>query len=231
MHGGQQPVTGSHIYLYAVGQGGYGTAAQSLLGAQTGATLDSNGNYYVTTDSSGNFGFSTFTCPSKSATQTYLLALGGNPGYPGTSVNNTAISAIDAAGKCGSIGTSSFFDINELTTVAFVTAMQQYMTDATHVGAIGSLPNGVKVAAGLAIDLVNPAGPRHHRQHHQRRRHGSHPHQQGERQLAMRSRRASTLPPRPTPTAPRCSPPLRHGRHQAHGYRRRNAADCAKPRP
>ncbi len=154
VHGGQQPVTGSHLYLYAVGTGGYGSAATSILKAQTGATKDASGNYYVTTDSGGNFAFSSFTCPTKTATQTYLLAVGGNPGYVGT-VNNTAIAALVSTGKCGSIGANSVFAINELTTVATITAVQQFMVDGTHIGGSGALPVGLKIAFNLAGDLVN----------------------------------------------------------------------------
>src|ERR1700742_883507 len=56
VHGGQAPVTGAHIYLYAAGTGGYGTPAKSLI-RSTGpnAFEDGNGNYYVVTDGNGNF--------------------------------------------------------------------------------------------------------------------------------------------------------------------------------
>ena len=157
VHGGQQPVTGSHIYLYAVGAAGYGSASLSLLKAQTGAIADGSGNYYVTTDANGNFAFNVtgIACP-KASTQTYVLALGGNPGFTGT-VNNTAISAMVPAGKCNGIGTSSVFVLNEATTVATVTALQQFMVDATHIGGNGNLPLGIKFGFGLAADLVNPA--------------------------------------------------------------------------
>src|ERR1700712_1467704 len=67
VHGGRQPVTGSHIYIYAAGSTGYGSASTSLLTAfNTGSyptTLDANNNYYVTSDASGNFSLTgEYTC-------------------------------------------------------------------------------------------------------------------------------------------------------------------------
>ena len=153
VHGGQQPVTGSHIYLYAVGSGGYGTASTSELTAQAGATADSSGNYYLTTDSTGYFTFTTFNCPT-SATPAYLLAVGGNPGQGGT-VNNTAITALAALGPCGNIGATTSVNINEVTTVAMVLAAQQFMTDGSHV-ASGASQTGLFNAMYHAGDLVYP---------------------------------------------------------------------------
>lgn len=154
VHGGQQPVSGSHIYLYATGSTGYGSAASSILKAQPGATLDPNGNYYVTTNANGAFAFTGFTCPAQASTQTYLLALGGNPGFGGN-VNNTAISAVVPGGPCSGIGTASNFAINEVTTVAMITAAQQFTVDSTHVGGSTSVQPGLTIAMNRASDLVN----------------------------------------------------------------------------
>ena len=71
MHGGQQPITGSTIQLYAVGGGGDGTASTPLL-TQTVVT-DTNGGFNITND---------YTCPTAS-TLVYIAASGGNPGYGG----------------------------------------------------------------------------------------------------------------------------------------------------
>ncbi len=53
VHGGQQPVSGATIQLFAAGTSGYGTGATSLLTAPV--TTDSGGNFTITGD---------YTCPS-----------------------------------------------------------------------------------------------------------------------------------------------------------------------
>src|ERR1700759_1936364 len=90
VHGGQAPVTGAQIYLFAAGTGGYGTSATSLIRSTApNAFEDGNGNYYVVTDGNGNFAVGgDYTCTE--GTQVYMVAVGGNPGITGT-VNNTAI--------------------------------------------------------------------------------------------------------------------------------------------
>ena len=79
VHGGQQSVTGSHIYLFAAGTGGYGGPSESLLNPTApGVATDAKGSY-VTTDSAGNFSLNgTYSCDP--GQQVYILALGGNPG-------------------------------------------------------------------------------------------------------------------------------------------------------
>jgi hypothetical protein len=77
VHGGQQPIAGAHVYLFAASATGYGgagiaastsNASVSLLTGGSGTTLDSsggatNGDYFVTTDSSGNFSITgDYTC-------------------------------------------------------------------------------------------------------------------------------------------------------------------------
>ncbi len=153
VHGGQQPVSGAKIFLYGASTTGYGALSTSLLRPGTGIQTDQYGNQYATTDGSGNFGFNSYVCPTPT-TQVFLLALGGNPGLAGT-VNNTAISEIAAIGNCGNINSSSFFTINEVTTVAFVTALQQYMTSYNRVGAPTTNAQGIAISFALAQDLAS----------------------------------------------------------------------------
>ena len=131
VHGGQNPVSGASVYLYAVGTGGYGgngiaasssNASTSLLNSsvlsQTPAGgKDGSNNYYATTDSNGNFSISgDYTCPSAN-TQVYLYAVGGNPGLaPGT--NNSAAGLLAGLGSCGSLSSSTFVTVNEISTAA-----------------------------------------------------------------------------------------------------------------
>ncbi len=144
VHGGQQPVTGSHVYLYSAGVTGYGSAATSMLmTGGPGTAADTNGNNYVTTDANGNFSIAgDFTC-SNSLSQVYLLAVGGNPGLT-AGTTNSAITLIAAIGNCSSITTATVVDVNEVSTAAAVTALQQFMVDSTHIGS--STTN----AAGIA---------------------------------------------------------------------------------
>jgi hypothetical protein len=122
VHGGNQPVVGSTIQLYAAGipatGSGYGVGATPLIGSTV--VTDSNGNFSIT---------GKYTCPTP-AQQVYIVATGGNPGLTGT-VNNTGLAMMTALGTCpaGSnlLATLPFITINEVTTVAAVTALQQFM--------------------------------------------------------------------------------------------------------
>jgi hypothetical protein len=114
VHGGQQPVSGAHIYLYAAnttGYGGYGITASSanasvsllkssvLTNNAGSAGVDSSGNYYVVTDAHGGFTVSSdYSCTA--GQQVYLYAIGGNPGA-GT---NSAAAFLAILGACPSAG-------------------------------------------------------------------------------------------------------------------------------
>jgi len=248
VHGGQQPVVGSTMKLFAAGTSGYGTGATSLLGAtvttsdgtgvgitvtassldgagttatftaantlsatnvvdltgfsgaglflngqsvtvvtasstqftalvtngtanaNTGAGVtvlasgnDSNanaGNDYNTM-SAGGFDFNflvsnlpLYTCPSASS-QIYMTATGGSPGGTGT---NSALALMVALGSCGSLSSNTYISINEVTTVAAVTALQQFMSVnfttpfSFGIGAPNTTHNGVATAT---IGLTN----------------------------------------------------------------------------
>jgi hypothetical protein len=84
VHGGQNPVVGAQIYLFAASTAGYGHLSTSLItSGKTGVTCNNsgtlNGDCYVTTDSNGNFALAgDYTCTQ--GTQVYMAAVGGNPG-------------------------------------------------------------------------------------------------------------------------------------------------------
>src|SRR5579875_1846249 len=123
VHGGNLPVSGAHIYLYAASTSGYGTAANSLINASGSNVFeDGNGNYYVVTDANGNFALGTsqgndYTCTAGQLV--YMVAVGGNPGLSGT-VNNANIVQMAALGQCPSSGSLAaqvpYLTINEVTT-------------------------------------------------------------------------------------------------------------------
>ena len=126
VHGGQQPVSGAVIQLYAAGTTGYGSAATALIpisaqvpftGTGTGAMTDANGGFNIGGD---------FTCPSANS-QMYLTATGGNPGLVGAGVNNGNSSMMAALGACSSLSLATYVNLNEATTVAAVWALQQFV--------------------------------------------------------------------------------------------------------
>lgn len=172
VHGGNFPVTGAQIYLFAAGQGGYGTSATSLLRSGASGVICSNavvsGACYVTTDPVGNFSVGgEYTCTE--GQQVYMVSVGGNPGLSGN-VNNTAIAQMAALGSCPSTGTMAqqvpFLVINEVTTVAFAYAMGGFATTPYNVSsdvsgetalanALANANNIVTLAKGQAPAVVN----------------------------------------------------------------------------
>jgi hypothetical protein len=163
--GGQQPVSNASIQLWAVNT--TGAAATSLLTST------------VTTDANGNFSLSPnnaplYSCPT-STTQVYLLALGGNPGLS-SGTNNGALALMAALGSCGSLSPSTNIVINEVTTVASVWALQQFIgvsegtafaediavgtTSQSALGmanAFSTVPNLVTISSGTATPTVSNA--------------------------------------------------------------------------
>jgi streptogramin lyase len=166
LHGGDQPIVGGRIYLFAANPAGYGAPSISMLNpAQPGVAVDATG-YYVLTDAKGFFHISgDYTCTS--GQQVYLLALGGNPGLP-AGQTNPAIALMAALGACpeGQTNFASavpYITMNEVSTVAAVYALSGFMTDATHLGyaptpgslqglanAFLTIPNLVDIASGTA---------------------------------------------------------------------------------
>jgi streptogramin lyase len=139
VHGGQQPIVGAHVYLYAANTSGYGSASTSLLTSESGVnptSKDGNGNYYVTTGTGGTFGISgDYTCPSASA-QVYLYAIGGDPS---PDVPNAVAGLLAGLGSCDSPSFSSeYIVVNEVSTVATAYALAGFAADATHVSSSGS---------------------------------------------------------------------------------------------
>ncbi len=142
VHGGQQPIVGAHVYLYAANTTGYGNAAISLLANKGGTVKDGSGNYYYptqpasSTQPAGNFSITgDFTCPSPGS-QVYLYATGGDPGLgQGT---NAAIGLMAGLGTCGSLSSAPYVVINEVSTIATAYAIAGFAVDSTHVSSSSS---------------------------------------------------------------------------------------------
>jgi hypothetical protein len=145
VYGAQQPVSGSKVYLYAAGAGGYASAPTSLLTTSGG---------YVTTNSSGVFNITgDWTCPAAPADQVYLLAVGGNPGNGGGQTNPNLV-LMAALGGCESLSSSSSVWVNELTTAASAYALAAFM-GYTGSPAAGTAPN---LGAPTSGSSCNAAG-------------------------------------------------------------------------
>jgi len=188
VHGGQNPVVGGKVYLYAAGTSAaahtYGTGATSLLtsavlannttvtdtASSTGVGGTDGSNYYVTTDATGSFNISNdYACPGAVTSggvsypsEVYVVILGGDSGG-GT---NSNIALMAALGQCTSAGALAmavpFVSVNEVTTIAAVWALQQFMAVPT--GSAGTAPNigapstnlvGLQNAFTTAANLAN----------------------------------------------------------------------------
>jgi hypothetical protein len=135
LHGGRKPIGGSTVTLWAVGTTGYGSARTSI----NSTVSDAAGNWNMTV-----------SCPTGS-TQVYLTATGGDAG---AGVSNAAIALMYVLGPCGSL--PSFVNIGEISTVASVWAMAQFM-DSTgfNIGAPSTNAAGLKNAAATVNNLAD----------------------------------------------------------------------------
>jgi hypothetical protein len=124
VHGGQQPVVGGQVYLYAVSSAANGGASTSLL-ASPG---------YVTTDAAGSFRFpaGSYTCPT--GAYVYFLSTGGNPGL-GSGESNPKIGLAAGFGPCSALSAATTVNIDEVTTVATAAALSAYATSEVEIGA------------------------------------------------------------------------------------------------
>ena len=164
VHGGQQPVAGATLQLYAAGNTGYGSAYVYT----TGTSL--LGNNVVQTDGNGVFSIAAnqYTCPS-SATPVYLVATSGNPGLSNPAAKNTNLALMVALGPCGSLSMLPGLDINEVTTVASVWALSPFMSGISNIGTSSTNVQGlvnaftnvnklVSIGSGAASGPALPAG-------------------------------------------------------------------------
>jgi hypothetical protein len=149
------PVAGASVYLYAAGETGYGSAA-TLLNGSAGRQ--------VLTNSDGQFTVRAGTvCPGP-ASQLYLVAAGGDAGE-GANPNLVLAAAL---GPCGGERAGRSITINEVSTVAFASALSGFIRDAAHVGSpetnLVGLANALAATSNLVIPetgearAVTPAG-------------------------------------------------------------------------
>ena len=153
VHGGEQPIVGAQVYFYAAGttgtsSTGYGANATSLLNTPGYVTTLSDGSFSLT----GNYDLS--ACQS-AQDLVYVVAVGGNSGGMG---NNAGTVLMSALGNCANLNTNTFVWVNEVTTVASVYALQQFMNTTAgnyNVGASSTNVTGLQNAFLAVTNLVN----------------------------------------------------------------------------
>jgi hypothetical protein len=143
VYGGQQPISGSSVQLYAAGANGVGSAAIPLLSQP--AQSDGKGNFSIP---------ASYLCPSASS-QVYLIARGGNPGLA-SGADNPALSLMTMLGSCNSLSSIAHVSVNEVTTVGSIWPLASYMKSPTD---LGSAPgDGAFLAAASSVnEFINIA--------------------------------------------------------------------------
>lgn len=148
--GGEQPITGATIQLYAVNTATNGGASTALI-TSTVTSSDGSGQTNSNANAGNNNnqmdpGFFTitgdYTCPSPDAL-VYIAAIGGDPGA-GTNNNQINLAAL---GACGNLSSSTNLIINEITTVGTVAALHTAMSGYDHIGSTGDLTAAFNTAA------------------------------------------------------------------------------------
>lgn len=159
VHGGQQPVSGATISLYAT-QSVTPTAGNNYGYGQPATQLGTS----VLTDSGGNFSFNSQTINCPAGQQAYITAASGNPGQ---TANNNNLLLMAAIGPCASLSQSTTIQINEATTIAAAYALNAFMSiSGSGAGAVVNIsapPNNnaatgsLTASAGLAHAFLNAA--------------------------------------------------------------------------
>ncbi|MGA7155737.1 MAG: hypothetical protein WBY53_02755 [Acidobacteriaceae bacterium] len=143
--GGQQPLVGASLQLYAANLSGYGNMASPLLPAGS-----------IQTEADGGFDITgQYTCPVPDA-PVYLVATGGNPGL---SASNPNLAEMAALGSCSALQASdtTVVKMNEVTTVAAAYALAPFMTGIASMSTSPSNTAGLNFAFADVNQLVNNA--------------------------------------------------------------------------
>jgi len=132
---GTMPVNGSTVQMYAAGQGGYGSSATVL--STTSATTGADGSFTLN-----------YNCPAAPGDLIYLVATGGSTASGGSS--NPSLVFMAALGACNGTLPASVV-VNEVTTVASVYSLSQFMTGVASVGSsAANYEKGTNTSPGLS---------------------------------------------------------------------------------
>ena len=148
VHGGQHPVSGSSVQLYAAGNSGVGSTAVPLL--RNPVQSDNDGNFTIP---------ASYICPSASS-QLYVAARGGDPGLS-SGADNPALALAAMLGSCGSLSASAPVYVNEVTTVGLVWSLAAYMKSPTEIGSVSNDPDFLSAVSSVSqfIDPANGTSP------------------------------------------------------------------------
>jgi len=144
-HGGQQPVAGATVALWAAG---------TTVGYGQGATLVAT----TTTDANGGFNLDTTgtTSPCTTGQYNYITITGGNPGA-GTNSASALLLALPQ--PCNANTGGLYVMVNEPTTVASVWALQQFMSiTPANVSAYASSPSAANAPWMIGAPSTNTTG-------------------------------------------------------------------------
>lgn len=154
VRGGQQPIAGVQIQLYAAGSTGYASAfpyspGPSLLGSHV-VTTSANGGFSITGD---------YTCPASNPA-VYLVGTGGFP-IPGQPANS-GLALMLALGPCTGLNAINSVAVNELTTIASVWPLAPFMSGITTLGTSSTNPTGLSnafLAVNKLVDITHGTLP------------------------------------------------------------------------
>jgi hypothetical protein len=156
VYGGQQPIVGAAIQLYAAGSpssgGGYGQGATPLITGTLPVT-SSSGSFTIT---------GRYTVPT-TPSFFYIVATGGRPGSVNPANPNIVLmAAISGCTATSTLSSSLFININEVTTAAAVMELQPFIAAPSGVaganvlvGAPAANYNDLRTAFENVSNLVN----------------------------------------------------------------------------
>jgi streptogramin lyase len=156
VHGGQNPVADAQVFAYQAGNSGYGRGEKPL--ACTITNAGGSFNFSGSSPTCTGTGLpASLSCPASGSPLVYLLAVGGSPA---SGVTNTALVMSAALGNCNALSSSTSVIINEVTTVASVWTLSQFMncsSGAVNDGGGGCTANSRELGASAtnASGLAN----------------------------------------------------------------------------
>jgi hypothetical protein len=144
--GGQNPVNGGVVQLYAVGTGANKSAATPLISSASTTRVGGTGTYPVVTDANGFFSITgDYDCTGNP--QVYLTITYGKT-IPAATATNSYLGLMAALGSCTALQSTTFINVNEVTTVAGGYVLAPFMgADYAHV----SNPSSTAVSNAMAM--------------------------------------------------------------------------------
>lgn len=149
---GSTPICNATVTLYQAGSRDYGAGATNC----GTATSDSNGNFSIAP-----------ACSPPASAQIYLVATGGGLNTGDCASTSAMIVLETALGPFSLVGSQSSYVIDELTTVASVWSLAQFLNpaDPTDAGGPSSNTLGLRNAA-VGVRQSRPAESLHRRDYH-----------------------------------------------------------------